>query len=346
MKALVKYAKGVGNMEIREVPDPIPEPDEVVVQVKACGVDKGADLWILDDKPGMLYEVPVVIGAENCGEIVEVGREVKGWKPGGRVCSEVIIGSCGQCWYCLSGNYLHCKEKLDLGRRIDGAFAEYFKVKARYLHCIPDGVSWDAAVLTEMSAVVAFNLIERVGVSPEDTVAVVGPGPVGQIAVQMARAAGAGKIILVGTTVDQWRLNLAKELNPDLKATDNTQNAIETIKELTDGRGVDVAVDATGHSSGPATCLKLVRAAGKIAAISVPPERAEIDWFSLVLREVTVYGTYAHRWTSWELALKMMASGQLKCDRLLTHKYPLVEWKRAFEEVRTSKELIKVALVP
>ncbi|HHY93872.1 MAG TPA: alcohol dehydrogenase catalytic domain-containing protein [Firmicutes bacterium] len=344
MKALVKYARGPGHMEVREVPDPVPAPDEVVVRVRACGIDKGADLWIVDDKPGMWYEVPVVVGAENCGEVVEVGSQVTNWRAGDRVCSEVIVGACGRCWYCLSGNYLHCKEKQDLGRRLDGAFAEYFKVKARYLHRIPDSVSWEAAVLTEMAAVTAFNLLERTGVLPGDSVAVV--GPVGQIAVQMARAAGAGQVMLVGTAADQWRLNLAKELNPGLLAVPDVDEAVATVPDLTRGRGVDVAVDATGHPSGPATCLALVRSAGKIAAVGVPPGEAQVDWFSLVLREITAYGTYAHKWSSWELALELMGRGQVACDRLLTRMYPLEDWTAAFEEVRSSKELIKVALTP
>ena len=261
MKAVVKYDRRPGHMELRDVADPVAGPGEVVVRVRACGVDRGGDLYVWRSTPGMAFEVPVIPGAENCGEIAEVGEGVHGWDVGDRVVSEVIVGSCGTCGYCHGGHPMHCRERLDLGRAVDGAYAEYFAVPARHVHRIPDGVSFRAAVLAEMAAVAARNLCERTVTRPGDDVAVVGPGPVGLLSVQLAVDAGARHVVMVGLEADRTRLELARALG----ATDVlTEGFADAYPE-----GFDVVADTSGSPSGVQLAIELAKPLGQVAAIPV-----------------------------------------------------------------------------
>jgi len=346
MRALVKVDRAPGHMEVREVPDPTPGPGEVVVEVKACGVDRGGDLYVWRSTPGMPFAVPVVVGAENCGTVVAVGRGVDSWRTGDRVVSEVIVGSCGQCARCLSGDDLHCKDKRDLGRMVDGAFAEFFVTPATRLHRIPDSVSWRGAVLTEMAAVAARNLVERVVVRAGDRVAVVGPGPVGLIAIQLLAGIGASQVVAVGLTQDQYRLDLASSLGAtDQMASDATEFA-DTMAERYP-LGFDVVAECTGSASGIGTALSLGAPHGTIAAIGTPVGKTTpVDWARVAMNDLTIQGTYAHKWTTFERVLQLMGSGRVVTDPLYTRSYPLAQWEQAFDAVDASQDLVKVGLCP
>ena len=346
MRALVKYAEGPGHMEVREHPDPTCGPGQVVVAVKACGVDRGGDLYVWRSVPGMAYSIPVVVGAENCGEVVEVGPEAHGWSVGDRVVSEVIVGSCGHCALCLSGRELHCREKQDLGRMVDGAFADYFAVPATRLHRIPDSVSWRGAVLTEMAAVVGRNLLEEVRIVPGQRVAVVGPGPVGLMAVQLAAAAGASEVVVVGLTSDADRITLATGLG----ATGALVSDAEGFAEVAAAGypdGFDVVAECTGSSSGIGTALALAAPHATIAAIGTPlGKTTPVEWAQVAMKDLTIRGTYAHRWSTFESVLGLMGSGVLQTESLYTRSYDLADWETAFNAVDESRDLIKVGLCP
>jgi 2-desacetyl-2-hydroxyethyl bacteriochlorophyllide A dehydrogenase len=342
VKALVKYDRAPGHMELRTVDDPAPAVDEVVVAVKACGVDRGGDLYVWKSTPGMPFAVPVIPGAENCGEIVAVGRDVRGWAVGDRVVSEVIVDSCGTCAHCRAGFINHCASKLDLGRMVDGAYAEFFSVSAHHLHRIPDGVSMKAAVLTEMAAVAAHNLVESVVIRPGDDVAVVGPGPVGLLALQLARAAGAARVAAVGLDSDGWRLDMARSLGA-------THTLIAGSPEIADEfpDGFHVVAETSGAPGGVATALALTRARGTLAAIGTPVGKSvPVDWTQIALKSLTVRGTYAHLWSTWELVLQMMADGTLQTEPLMTYSEPLERWQEAFEADERASDLVKIAVTP
>jgi L-iditol 2-dehydrogenase len=346
MRALVKYDRAPGHMEIRQVPDPTPADHEVVIEVKACGVDRGGDLYVWRSTPGMPFAVPVVVGAENCGTVVAVGRDVRSWRPGDRVVSEVIVGSCGRCARCLSDDYLHCAQKRDLGRMVDGAFAEYFAAPETRLHRIPDTVSWRGAVLTEMAAVAARNLVERVVIRGGDRVAIVGPGPVGLIATQLVAGVGASQVVAVGLTSDQDRLDLACSLG----ATDQLHGDAPDFADQVASRyplGFDVVAECTGSASGIGTALSLAAPHGTIAAIGTPVGKTTpVDWARVAMNDLTIQGTYAHKWTTFERVLQMMGSGRIATNQLYTRSYDLSEWEASFEAVDRSQDLIKVGLCP
>jgi threonine dehydrogenase-like Zn-dependent dehydrogenase len=333
-------------MEVREHPDPMCGPDQVVVAVKACGVDRGGDLYVWRSVPGMAYATPVVVGAENCGEIVEVGDGVQGWSVGDRVVSEVIVGSCARCALCLSGRELHCRGKQDLGRMVDGAFADYFATPARRLHRIPDSVSWRGAVLTEMAAVVGRNLLEEVRIAPGQRVAVVGPGPVGLMATQLAAASGASQVAIVGLASDSDRIALAASLGATASlVSDSADFAEQTAATHPDG--FDVVAECTGSASGIGTALALAAPHSTVAAIGTPlGKTTPVEWAQVAMKDLTIRGTYAHRWSTFESVLDLMGRGVLQTESLYTRSYDLADWETAFIAVDESRDLIKVGLCP
>jgi L-iditol 2-dehydrogenase len=346
MKALVKFDRAPGNMELRTVPDPEPGRDEVVVAVRACGVDRGGDLYVWKSTPGMPFAVPVIPGAENCGEIVAVGADVTDRVIGERVVSEVIVDSCGHCAQCRAGFINHCPEKVDLGRMIDGAYAEFFKVKAAHVHRIPDGVSWKAAVLCEMAAVVAHNLVETIAIKSGDDVAVVGPGPIGLIAVQLAAAAGADRVLAVGLERDAPRLALARELGATHTLCSDSAD-YEAALGAEFGDGFAVVAEGSGHPGGVATALRLARPRGTLAAIGTPVgSSVALDWTQIPLKSLRIQGTYAHLWSTWELVLRLMGNGTLRTDLLTTRSEPLERWQQAFEDAEHSPDVVKIAVTP
>lgn len=346
MKALVKYAKGPGNLEIKNVPIPKIASDEVLVKVKASTIDRGGDLNVYHSPKLQWYNVPVILGNEVCGEIAEVGKEVKHWKLGERVVSEVLVYSCGECFWCRKGDTAQCPYRLDMGRRIDGTFAEYFKVRPYYLHMIPDNLSWDEAVLTENVAVAINNLVEKTGIDGGDIVAVIGPGPIGQMALQVAKATGASETMVLGIAGDEVRLNLAQDLGANQIVNISEEDPLKAIGDFTEGRGADVVVEASGSPQAVELAFDLVRPSGKIAQIGHLLGTVTVTWTKVLNKNINIYGSYAHRWTAWHRALKMMSSGQVSVKRLLSRKFPLEQWQEAFNVVENDRSVLKVALIP
>src|SRR4030042_4414068 len=156
MKAVVKYGKGKGLIEIREIPEPKIKEDEVLIEVKAVSVC-GSDLHIYHDSHP--YWPPVVLGHECFGVLVEVGKGVKGWKPGDRIVTETRTGSCGVCYLCQSGYPQVCEQKRPYGIGVNGAYAKYVVGPARLLHSLPDNVSFEAGAVIDPTAICVTSIL-------------------------------------------------------------------------------------------------------------------------------------------------------------------------------------------
>ncbi len=318
MKALVKYAHGPGNMEVREVPKPVAGPGEVLIKVACCALDRGGDGYVWQSTEGMRFNVPVIPGAENCGEVEAVGEGVVNFKPGDRVVTEVIVDTCGKCEHCLKGNYLMCENTQTLGRWINGAYAQYYTINEKRVHKVPDNVSMRAAALCEVSAVATRNLVEHVNIKAGDTVAIIGPGPVGLCGMQIAKACGASKVVVIGRRAAQYRMDLALELGADALYYTDEEDYVEKIR-ADFPNGFDVACEVTGFSGGPELAIKLCKPGGKVAAIGTGiGHNFSVPWAEIPMKDLTVIGTYAHTWSSWELTLDLMAKGLLKTEKFLT----------------------------
>jgi L-iditol 2-dehydrogenase len=344
MQALVKTGHGPGHLELRQVPVPQIAPDEVLIQVRACGIC-GSDLKIQEDQHP--YVPPVVIGHEFAGEIAEVGRDVEGWAPGDRVVSEQHTHVCGRCRQCLTGNAFACTSKRAPGYFVDGGFAEYIKIPAWLLHAIPDNLSFVDAALSEPAAVAAHGVLDRTGIAPEDVVLVLGCGPIGLLAAKMAQAAGASCVILTGIDRDEKvRLAKARDLEIDHVVNVMKTDLAELVDDLTNGEGADVVIELSGAPPAITQAFQLTRRLGRVGIIGQPPtDEIAIPYRDALFRALTVSFSYSSRYTSWERALSLFERGAVQPAQFITHVLPLEEWARGFGLSR-SGEAIKVILEP
>src|SRR6201993_5580822 len=204
MLAIRKLARGVANVSVEELPAPVAGPEEVVVEVDSAGIF-GTDLHIYLDE----FETspPVTIGHETAGTVVEIGPEVTGWTVGDRVTTETYFYTCGECAPCRQGRPNLCPRRRSIGSKQDGAFARYLLTPAANLHHVPDELDLESAALTEPLACTVHGVLETAGVRAGDNVAITGPGPIGLLALQLAKAAGA-TVAMIGTNQDAERLKL------------------------------------------------------------------------------------------------------------------------------------------
>src|ERR1700730_6158377 len=211
MIAVQKMARGVGNIELQEVPEPHAGDGQVIIEVHAAGIC-GTDLHIYLDE----FETnpPVTIGHELAGVIVELGRGVVEFKVGDRVTTETYFSTCGHCLDCRRGRRNLCLHRRSIGSKQDGAFTKFLLTPASNLHLVPDELDLESAALTEPLACTVHGVLETAGVQAGDNVVLTGPGPIGLLALQLAKAAGA-KAVMIGTHCDINRLKLAKELGAD-----------------------------------------------------------------------------------------------------------------------------------
>ncbi len=344
MVGLFKTARGEGNLALMETSIPHPNVDEVLIEIKAAGIC-GTDIHILHDQ--YPYWPPVILGHEFSGQIVEAGEQVSGFKVGDRVVGEPHTLACGKCELCRTGYQQLCSSKRSIGWGIHGAFARYMVLPEKLLHHIPDSMSFDEAAVVEPTANVVQDVIERGGVAPNDFVVVLGPGPIGLLAVMAARAAGAREIALVGVKVDvKRRLAVGKELGADHIIVADDDNAVETVAALTGGRGADVVVEASGSPSAIASSVSMVRRLGRIAVIGMSGrDQVSFPWDAAIWKMCTIVFNLSTGYTSWEKAIGLIASGRINVSRLVTHRVPLADWQTAFKAADEG-EALKALLIP
>lgn len=340
MKALVKVADG-RDLELRDVPVPAPGPGEVLFQVHATGIC-GTDLHIQDDE----YRVvpPVVIGHETAGTVVAVGPGVAGHRPGERVTAKTTISTCGRCAFCRDGRTNLCPERRWLGGHVDGGFAAYVVVPEANVLALPDAVTLDAAALTEPLACCVHAVLEVERPAPGSLVVVSGPGPIGLLCAQVARAAGADVIVL-GTGADAARFALARAVGLTRLINVQAQDAVEAVGALSDGRPPDLVVECAGAAGSLDQCLRLARRGGTVLQVGLYGKPAPVALDTLVLKELRLAGSFSSTPTAWITALELMASGRVRTEPLVTSKRPLTEWPDAFRAAREKAEG-KILLTP
>jgi L-iditol 2-dehydrogenase len=343
MKALVKFASGFGNLEMREVDEPEIGSTDVLVKVKSAGLC-GSDMAIFRGE--FQTVLPVIVGHEFSGEVVKAGRDVGNISLGDRIVSETAAEICGKCFFCRTGRYNLCPDRKGFGYGIDGAFAEYIKVPSRTLHCISHGVTFDEAALCEPLSVATRSTKAISNVQLGDTVAVIGPGPIGLLIVQVAKASGASSVISIGAQGDDSRLELARKLGADDTVNVSKENPVEKMRLLTAGKMPDIVIEAAGTPGAALLSCELVRSGGIVTLVGVYSETAEMNLNLVVRKEVQLRGN----WTSgvyadWKLALKMLSEGRVQTAPLITHRLPMQEWAKAFK-LAEKREAIKVIFNP
>jgi L-iditol 2-dehydrogenase len=344
MKAVVLYDKADGSVEIRDVPVPSIGPEECLVEVKFCGIC-GSEPHMYHGQLTLLARPPVVLGHEWSGQVVQVGERVEGFAVGDRVTCETAAETCGVCALCRSGSYNVCPQRRAFGFAVDGAFTKYVKAIYHRLHRIPDGVSYEAAAMTEPICVAYNAVAEKSRIQPGDVVVIVGPGPVGLFCLQVARLAGAGTVIVTGTRRDEARLALAKRLGADLAVDVSEQDPAGVARGLGDGLGAHLVIDCAGVPPAIQQSLALVRQNGQVTKVgwSLQPVNLTLD--EIVAKAVTYQGAFSHTWNTWETVLELLRQGKIETEPLVSGVWPITRWEEAFHKLE-ALEAHKILLHP
>lgn len=341
MKALVKTKVGVGNVELLDIPEPTPKENEVKIKVKACGIC-GTDIHVLHNTTELA--AGVTLGHEFTGVVSEVGAKVKHFKPGDRVVATTTVESCGECLYCQNGDVNICPTRKGMGRTGNGAFAEYIVLKEELVFNLPDNVDFISGALCEPLGCTVHGCIETVPIIAGDVAVVIGPGAIGLLATQLAKAQGA-KVILCGTNVDEERLKLGKKLGADVVINVQTENAAEIVRSLTAGLGADVVIECSGAPAAARMGFDLIRKQGAYLQMGLFGKPIEIDFQLVTTKELRVYGSVNSKWTTWTTMMKLLERGLVQTRDLVTDILPLSQWKIGFDK-HEKREGIKIVLVP
>jgi L-iditol 2-dehydrogenase len=343
LKALV--LQEYGKLEYRDVPMPPIGPEDVLVEVKACGIC-GSDVHGVDGSTGRRIP-PIIMGHEASGVVAKVGEAIRGWNVGDRVTFDSTT-SCGTCWFCRRGNVNLCENRRVFGVSCpefhqDGAYAEYVAIPQNALYKLPEQVSFVQAALVEPLSIA----VHAVGLAPlvlGDNALVVGAGPIGLMSVQVLKVAGCNEVIAVD--VDDERLALAQKLGATTTLNPKTVDVPAEVRELTSGRGVDVVIEAVGTAATVDSAIANVRKGGWVILVGNLSETVQFPVLSVVTKEVAVRGSCIAA-GEYPVCLDMIARGAVNVDCLVSAVAPLSEGKQWFDRLHNREPgLIKVVLTP
>ena len=343
MKAWVFYEPG--DMRLEEVDIPEVGEDQVLVRVKACGICGsdvayyfGASSLETPDGKG-----PCILGHEYTGEVVEVGAIPKSagiFKPGDRVVLDPVQ-YCNACDVCFRGQTNLCENKAVLGVSTDGGFAEYSKSKYTGVHPLPEGVSYEDGALTEPLACATYG-IKNLAFVLGNFCVVIGPGAIGCMMLQLAKSSGAGTVVLIGATGDDYRLEIGKQLGADLiiNCTDpDSPYYVEDVKakigDMTDGKMANRVIVPTGAVPAMQLALAISGRRSTIVFFGLPGDKdvLPVPVLDSILWDKTIRFSWLAPGT-WQTALQALGSGLVDVSPLVTHQFPLADLADALGKVK------------
>lgn len=342
MGAVVKHRAAPGA-EWKEIPVPRIGPEDVLIEVQAasiCGTDLHIFQW--DEWASRRIRVPQVMGHETAGSVVEVGSEITTFKPGDYVSVETHI-TCGTCYPCRVGRAEVCSNTRIVGVDTDGSFARYLKLPARCAWKNDKSLPPEIAALQEpLGNAVDTVLAEDVS---GKTLVVLGAGPVGLLAMGVAKASGAATIF--ATDVSEYRLNLARQMGATHAFNARRDKVVEAIMDITHGDGVDVVIEMSGNPEALAQGFKVLAPGGRLSLLGLSHGPVRIDLNNeVILKGARIYGITGRKiFTTWYKASRLLTSGLLDLRPLLTHRLPLTEFATAMD-LMTRGECGKIALLP
>jgi L-iditol 2-dehydrogenase len=343
MKALV--LDEYNQLNYRDFPDPKINTDEVLIEVKACGIC-GSDVHGMDGSTGR-RKPPLIMGHEASGVIIETGSEVKNWQAGDRVTFDSTVYPLND-WFTLKGHYNLSDNRQVLGvspgeYRRHGAFAEKVAVPQHILHRIPNGVSFEEAAMVEPIAVAA-HAINVSELKPGSSALVVGAGMVGVFVVQLLKLFGANPVIAID--IDDRKLELAKKSGADFTFNSKEKSNVEKILELTKNRGADFAFEVVGISETVQICVENTRKGGTVVLVGNLSPQIQFPLQQVVTREITIQGSCAIN-GEYELVLDLLANKKVNVAPLISAVAPLSEGADWFKRLYNKEPgLNKVILVP
>ena len=255
MRALVKTSIEPGNIAYAEIPTPEPAPGQVRIKIKRSGICQTDNLYIHEG--GFALRPPVVLGHEISGLVDKLGEGVGSFEIGERVLTQTTYHICGKCRFCRRGEFNHCPERKGIGSAVNGGFAEYVVAPALSVMHLPDDLTFEQGACIEPLACGVHALTERTVVNAGSIVVILGPGPIGLFAAQVAKAQGA-YVIMLGTTIDKPRLDLALALGIDQVANVEADDIMKLVKAATEGYGADVVVEATGARAAVEMAMNII----------------------------------------------------------------------------------------
>ncbi|MBL8265573.1 L-threonine 3-dehydrogenase [Steroidobacter sp.] len=326
MRALVKAHAAVG-IELQEIPKPTVGPNDVMIRIKRtaiCGTDMHIYNW--DAWAQKTIPVPMAVGHEYSGEIVEIGSEVSGFAIGDRVSGEGHI-TCGYCRNCRAGRRHLCRNTLGVGVNRQGSFADYVVIPAFNAFKLPAVIDDEIASILDplgnaVHTALAFDLVG-------EDVLITGAGPIGIMAAAIARFVGARNVVI--TDVNDYRLELARKMGATLALNVQRDSLDDAMKQLGMQEGFDVGLEMSGNPSAIRSMLRTLHHGGSIAMLGIPSSEVAIDWNEVVFKGLTIKGIYGREmFETWYKMAAMLQSG-LNIRPIITHRLPIKDYQRGFE---------------
>ena len=332
MKALVKKEAAPG-IWLDDVPEPKVGPNDILIEIDRtaiCGTDMHIYKW--DAWAQKTIPVPMAVGHEYCGRIVDLGSEVRGLKSGDRVSGEGHI-TCGYCRNCRAGRRHLCRNTVGVGVNRPGAFAEYLSIPAVNAFHLPDSIRDDIASILDpfgnaTHTALAFNMVG-------EDVLITGAGPIGIMAVAIARFVGARNVVI--TDVNDYRLGLARKLGATRAVNVSHESLDQVMKDLNMQEGFDVGLEMSGNATALREMLRTMHHGGSIAILGIPPEDTAIDWNQVIFKGLTIKGIYGREmFETWYKMSALLQSG-LNINPIITHHFPIQEYIEGFETMGSGK---------
>jgi len=332
MKALVK-AKAEPGIWLMDVAEPTIGPNDVLIRMRKtaiCGTDM--HIWHWDDWAQRTIRVPMAVGHEYCGEIVEMGSEVAGLKVGDRVSGEGHI-TCGYCRNCRAGRRHLCRNTVGVGVNRPGCFAEYMALPASNVFKLPAAIDDDIASILDpfgnaTHTALSFNVVG-------EDVLITGAGPIGIMAVAIARYAGARHVVI--TDVNPYRLELARRMGASRALDIRTETLDAAMRELGMEEGFDVGMEMSGVPSAFREMLRTMHHGGSIAMLGIMPQDTGIHWDEVIFKGLVIKGVYGREmFETWYKMSSMLQSG-LDISPVVTHRLPIDEYRLGFETMASGQ---------
>ena len=326
MRALVK-AKPERGIWLEDIDKPTVGHNDVLIRVKRtaiCGTDIHIYQW--DDWASKTIPVPLAVGHEFYGEVVECGVEVKGFNVGDRVSAEGHV-TCGVCRNCRAGRRHLCMNTVGVGVNRDGAFADYLCVPSVNVFKLPDAISDEMASILDplgnaTHTALSFDLVG-------EDVLITGAGPIGIMAVAIAKYAGARHVVI--TDINDYRLDLARKMGASVALNVTSGSLDQTMTDLGMEEGFDVGMEMSGNASAFRDMLRTMHHGGKIALLGIPPDEMAIDWNQVIFKGLMLKGVYGREmFETWYKMSSMLQSG-LNVEPIITHRFPLEDYEEAFQ---------------
>ncbi|MEM9187675.1 MAG: L-threonine 3-dehydrogenase [Myxococcota bacterium] len=332
MKALVKSRPEVGIwMEEQPVPEVGPIDVKIKIQKTAiCGTDIHIYNW--DDWSRATIPVPMTVGHEFVGEIVEIGSHVSGFRVGDRVSGEGHI-TCGYCRNCRAGRRHLCRNTVGVGVNRAGAFAEYLVIPAVNAFRLPDDLGDEIASLLDPLGNAAHTALsfDLVG----EDVLITGAGPIGCMAVAICRHVGARHVVI--TDVNDYRLELAQKLGASRTLNVTRESINSAMASLGMTEGFDIGLEMSGNGQAFRDLLSAMNHGGRVSLLGIPPNDVSINWNDVIFKGLTLKGISGREmFETWYKMISMLQSG-LDISPILTHRYPVDDYQEAFEVMRSGK---------